>query len=252
MQIDWWTLGLQALNFLVLVWLLRRFLYKPVRAVIDKRKELAEQAFAEASERERAAEAVQQHFEQELASQADERQKLLNVTHKQLESERSGIMEDARQEADKLIKAARETIAKERQATLKQLRNEVAGLAVDLASMLMQEGGPMLSSETALEQLETQLKSLPPNELDRLTDDLRANNANLVIVTAEPLDSDDQSRWRRRMADYLGDYDNTNFATDPGIVGGAELHLPHSVLRFTWAGQLQKAKELLRQNEATS
>jgi hypothetical protein len=54
------------------------------------------------------------------------------------------------------------------------------------------------------------------------------------------------------MADYLGDYDNTNFATDPGIVGGAELHLPHSVLRFTWAGQLQKAKELLRRNEATS
>ena len=252
MQIDWWTLGLQALNFLVLVWLLWRFLYKPVRAVIDKRKEVAEQAFTKASEKEQEAEVARQHFEQELAHQADERQKLLNMTHKQLESERIGIMEDARQEARKLIEDARETIAKERQAALKQLRNEIAELAVELASTLMQEGGPMLSSETALTQLETQLKNLPPNELDRLMDDLRADNANLVIVTAEPLEAEDQSRWRRRMADYLGDDGNTGFAIDPGIVGGAELHLPHSVLRFTWAGQLQKAKELLRQNEATS
>jgi F-type H+-transporting ATPase subunit b len=252
MQIDWWTLGLQALNFLILVWLLWRFLYKPVRSVIDKRKELAEQAFIEAGEKKQEAEAARQHFEQELARQANERQKLLNVTHKQLESERSGIMEDARQEADKLIKAARETIAKERQAALDQLRNEVAELATDLAATLMQESGPELSSESALVQLEAQLKSLPANELDRLKDDLRVDNANLVIVTAAPLDSEDQSRWRRRMADCLGHNDNTDFATDPGIVGGAELHLPHTVLRFTWADQLRRAKELLRQNEATA
>jgi len=251
MQIDWWTLGLQALNFLVLVWLLWRFLYKPVRGVIDKRKELAEQAFSKAGKKEQEAEAARQHFEQELARQADERQKMLNMAHKQLESERTGIMEEARQEAHKLIKAARETIAKERQAALKQLRTDVAELAVDLASTVMQEGGPKLSSETALEQLETQLKSLSPDELDRLIDDLRADDANLVIVTATPLDVDDQSRWRQRIADCLGDYGNLGFATDPGILGGAELHLPHSVLRYTWAGQLQLAKELLGQNEAT-
>jgi F-type H+-transporting ATPase subunit b len=251
MQIDWWTLGLQALNFLILVWLLWRFLYKPVRAVIDKRKELAEQAFIEAGKKEQEAEEARQHFEQELARQADERQKLLNLTHKQLESERTGIMKEARQEAHKLIEAARETITKERQTALKQLRSEVVELAVDLASTLMQEGGSKLSSETALEQLETQLKSLPPNDLDRLMDDLRADDANLVIVTATPLDSEDQSRWRQRFMDCLGDYSNLGFATDPGILGGAELHLPHSVLRCTWAGQLQKAKELLGQNEAT-
>jgi len=252
MQIDWWTLGLQALNFLILVWLLWRFLYKPVRAVIDKRKELAGQAFTEASEKEQEAEVARQHFEQELARQADERQKLLNMTHKQLESERTGIMEEARQEARELIKAARETITKERQVALKQLRNEVAELVVDLASTLIQEGGAKFSSETALQQLEAQLKSLPSNELDRLIADLRADNANLVIVTATPLDAEDQSRWRRQLVDCLGDYDNASFATDPGIVGGAELHLPHSVLRFTLAGQLQKAKELLSQHEATA
>ena len=252
MQIDWWTLGLQALNFLVLVWLLWRFLYRPVRTVIDQRKALAEQAFTEASEKQREAEGARQHFEQELARQADERQKLLNVTHKQLESERASIMEEARQEAHKLIESGHETIAKERQAVLQQLRNEVAELASDLALELLQGTGSKLFNEIALEQLEAQLKRLPPTELDRLRNDLGTDNAHLVVVTATPVDSGDQSRWRQRMADCLGHNDNTDFAVDSGIVGGAELHLPHTTLRFTWSEQLQRAKELLLQDEASA
>ena len=38
MHLDWWTIGLQTVNFAILVWLLHRFLYKPVLAMIDARK----------------------------------------------------------------------------------------------------------------------------------------------------------------------------------------------------------------------
>ncbi len=48
MKIDWWTLFLQTVNFLLLVWLLQHFLYKPVRAVFEKRRKLAEQALNKA------------------------------------------------------------------------------------------------------------------------------------------------------------------------------------------------------------
>ena len=56
MQIDWWTLGLQAVNFLVLVWLLQRFLYKPVMRLIERRRQNVEKAFAEAEDARRKAE----------------------------------------------------------------------------------------------------------------------------------------------------------------------------------------------------
>ena len=48
MSFDWWTFGLQVINFLVLVWLLQRFLYKPVRRIIEQRRELAGKALSEA------------------------------------------------------------------------------------------------------------------------------------------------------------------------------------------------------------
>src|SRR5215471_6750937 len=38
MHLDWWTIGLQTINFGILVWLLHRFLYKPVLTMIDARK----------------------------------------------------------------------------------------------------------------------------------------------------------------------------------------------------------------------
>ncbi|NIR28765.1 MAG: F0F1 ATP synthase subunit B, partial [Gammaproteobacteria bacterium] len=56
----------------VLVWLLWRFLYQPVREVIEKRKQLAEQAFAEAAGKEAEAEAARQRFEEERARLAQE------------------------------------------------------------------------------------------------------------------------------------------------------------------------------------
>jgi F-type H+-transporting ATPase subunit b len=252
MQIDWWTLGLQTLNFLVLVWLLWHFLYKPVRAVIDERKQLAERAFADANEKKEAAEAVRRTLEEELASQVDERRELLNKAHEQLEIERAKLMEEGRQEARKLIETARESIAGERQAVLSEMHDEIVDLAADLALALMQGAGSQLTGEAALEQLEAQIKGLPQTELKRLTDDLDADTAKLVIVTAAPLDAGEQSRWRQRMAACLGDRDNAEFTIDSDIGGGAELRFPHTVLRFTWDDQLRKAKQLLRQDEINS
>ena len=58
MHIDWWTLALQAVNFLVLVWLLQRFLYRPVLAIIARRQQLTESVIAEADTAKAAAEAL--------------------------------------------------------------------------------------------------------------------------------------------------------------------------------------------------
>ena len=49
MSFSWWTFALQAINFLILVWLLRRFLFKPVMAIVVQRKEELARGIAEAS-----------------------------------------------------------------------------------------------------------------------------------------------------------------------------------------------------------
>lgn len=252
MQIDWWTLGLQALNFLVLVWLLWRFLYRPVKAVIEKRKELTEQAFADAEAQKSAAQAARQRFEEAQAGLAGERQTLLKKIHEELETERGKVLDEARRQADELLEAARASVAKEREAALTEVRQQLAALAVELASDLLRKAGSNVSSGVFLEKLERQLRDLPADERRRLQRDLETPSARLTVATAAPLTPEEQRRWADSLGACLGHGANSDFTTDPQILGGAELRFPHAVLKFTWADQLQKAKELLGRDEAAS
>ncbi len=252
MQINWWTLALQAINFLVLVWLLQRFLYRPVRAVIDKRKELAERAFAEAEAKKQEAEAAKRQCEDSRAQLAGERQEMQKKVHEELEGERDRIVDAARKEAEQLLAAARETIVRERQTALSDLREQTADLAIDLASGLLRKTGATASSDAFLEQIATRLDALPPDELDGLRQDIAGDGARLTVRTATPLPPDDRERWRNRLGKLLDCAERTDFSVDPDILGGAELRFPHSVLRFTWADQLSEARKLMSSGNGAS
>lgn len=252
MQIDWWTLALQAVNFLVLVWLLWRFLYRPVKEVIEKRKQLAEQAFADADRQKSEAEAARLRFEEGRAGLAQERQDMLKKIHEELEAERRKVLEEAKGKADQLLEAARKSIAEEREAALAEIREQVAALAVELASDLLRKGGSSASSGVFLAQLERQLKDMPADEQERLQKDLAADSARVTVVTAAPLTPEEQGQWTDMLSDGLGQGEKADFATDSEILGGAELRFPHAVLKLTWADQLRKAKELLRRDDAAS
>lgn len=252
MQIDWWTLGLQAINFLVLVWLLWRFLYRPVKDVIEKRKALASQAFADAERQEKEAEAARQRFEEGRAGLSEERQDMLNRTHGELEAEREQVMKRVRHEADQLVEAARKSIEEERKATLADVREQVAELAVELASDILRKAGAKGSSDVVLDQLEKHLKELPDDERGRLQKDLAMEGTRLTIVTAVPLTAEERHHWTDRLNAQLGQKNKIEFASDPEILGGAELHFPHAVIRFTWADHLRKAEERLRRDETAS
>jgi F-type H+-transporting ATPase subunit b len=252
MTINWWTLALQAVNFLVLVWLLWRFLYRPVKEVIEKRKALAEQAFADAEKSKSEAEAARQRYEEDRANLPRERQEMLNKLHEELEAERGKAMAAARRDAEKEMEDARAAIAKERDAALTELRGEVSGLAVELASRLLREVGTGAPDSLFLDVLDGQIEKLAEEDRTRLQRDLETDGARLTVVTASSLAPEQQARWRERLNDRLGTAEKMVFATDPEILGGAELRFPHTVIKFTWADQLDKARELLRRNDSAT
>lgn len=245
MQISWWTFALQVVNFLVLVWLLQRFLYRPVRDILEKRKQLAAQAFAEASNAKKEAEAARHHYEEARAELAQERQTMLDAAHRSIEAERTKRLEEARQEAEKLIETANASIAEERAKTLAGLEADVVGLAVKLAEKLLDGLGGSIASGVFLDQTEAALKKLPQAERRRLERDLSANGAVVTVVTAEPLESLEQKAWQARLE---GDLERTlqiAFDVDPKLIAGAAVHFPHVVVSFAWADQLQDAKQAL-------
>jgi len=252
MTIDWWTLALQAINFLVLVWLLQRFLYRPVRAVIEKRKALSEEAFAKAAEKEAEADALKQRIETDRAAMAQERQDMLKKLHEETAAERERMLAQSKEEAKKLVGTAEEIIAKERQSAVSEMQAQAGQLAVDLASKLLAQIDTNALGNTYLEKLEAQLAAMPADELAQMRNDLEPADARMVVVTTVPVPEAEQAHWRERLDAHVGSQDKTAFETDAAIVGGAELRFPHTTLKFTWADQLRKAGKVLQGDKAAS
>jgi F-type H+-transporting ATPase subunit b len=242
MTFDWWTLAIQAVNFLVLVWLLQRFLYKPVADIIEKRREQVDEVLREAEQTKAEAEAARQDYERRVADLDKERQKVLDEAHRQITADRQAALDDARDEADTMLAEAKESIDKERAKALKAMRGQIADLAGDMAAKLLGEAAPRVPNDYFLNAVCEKVGTLPKKEQNRLRRALAADGAAVTVVTAQPLNRTDKAKWRNQLKAALGDNAKTTFKSDAGLIGGAEVRFPDAVMRLSWNSELEKIK----------
>jgi F-type H+-transporting ATPase subunit b len=100
MLIDWFTVGAQLLNFLILVWLLKRFLYKPIRNAIDAREQRIAAQLADADAHKAAAHKEQEEFQSRNAAFDAERNAMLAKVAAEAAMLRERLLGEARQAAD--------------------------------------------------------------------------------------------------------------------------------------------------------
>jgi F-type H+-transporting ATPase subunit b len=121
MLIDWFTVAAQIVNFIILVWLLKRFLYKPVLHAIDERQKAIAAKRAEAEDNSVKAKKVQAEFEEKSAAFEQQRGELLKKAGAEAKAERESLVEEARQEAA----AMRTKFQTALTAQLKSINNEI-------------------------------------------------------------------------------------------------------------------------------
>jgi F-type H+-transporting ATPase subunit b len=119
MPIDWFTVVAQALNFLILVWLLKRFLYKPILHSIDQREKGIANRLAEAEAKKAKAQKEQDDFQQKNDAFDQERSLLLKKVTDEAAAARQRLLDEARKDADSL-RAKRQEALRNEQRTLSQ------------------------------------------------------------------------------------------------------------------------------------
>jgi F-type H+-transporting ATPase subunit b len=245
MQFSWWTLIIQAANFLVLVWLLNRLLYRPVREVIEKRQKLIQQAETEVEKARAEADVERGRYQDALAAIDQEQQKAMAAAHQQIETERQAIVDEARAKADREIGEAREEIAAERRAAVEASREEVTGLAVAMARMLLSDLTRGIPNSAILNRIEAEIEALPSRERERLGRDIAKNGGALEVVTAGSLSADERKIWQASLERILQHPLDLTFKHDPDLLSGAVLHLPHTSVDTSLSDRLTAAKEAL-------
>ena len=240
MHLHWWTIGLQTINFGILVWLMHRFLFKPVLAMIDARKVEAQKQFDAVKAIEDKAKAQLAAVEAERSGIAAEREAALKAAAAQAQELAEARRAQAEREAQALIEATRKSLAEEREKALDEARRVALDLGADIAQRLLAEMPMQYRAEAWIERIEHHLKALPPSERDALTRQL-SDGQSLKVVTAAALPPAMVDQWKERLHRLLGNSDIT-LEANSDLIAGAELHFPTAILRFSWQSALLAAR----------
>ena len=132
------TLIAQVLNFLVLVFVLAKFAYKPLLKAMDDRKNKIAGDLAAADQAKADAEAVKAEYAAKLADARQEAQAIIDNARKTAQAAHDKIMADTKAEQEQVIAAAKETIAMEKKKSLDDIRSQVIALSMAAASKIVE------------------------------------------------------------------------------------------------------------------
>jgi len=135
--VDLLKLGFQVFNFLLLLYLLNRFLFKRVFALVDERKSKIEKGLEEAEAAARDRELARAEREAAVAEARKEANEMVARANKIAEDTRNQILTDARAEAENVSTRAREEIVAEKDRAMAEIRGQVAELALAAAGKLV-------------------------------------------------------------------------------------------------------------------
>ncbi|HET8776979.1 MAG TPA: F0F1 ATP synthase subunit B [Candidatus Limnocylindria bacterium] len=137
-QVDVWKLAFQIVNFLILLYLLNRFLFKPVLARLDERSSKISKGLEDAETAARDRELARAEREAAVSEARKEASNLIANANKIATDTRNEILAQAKADAEKVTARAREEITAEKDRAMSQLRAQVADLALDAAAKLVQ------------------------------------------------------------------------------------------------------------------
>lgn len=223
MLVDWFTVGAQVLNFVILVWLMKRFLYQPILDAIDAREQhiAAELADAEAKRAEARKESDEfQHKNEEFDQQ---RAELLNKATDEANTERLRLLDEAREAVAVLSAKWRETLKNEERhlhkALIRRTQQEVFAIArkalTDLAGTILEE--------RMVDVFIRRLRELNGEEQARLTSAARASSSPVLVRTTFDLPPELRASTEGAIKEFLGAATQVQFETEPELICGVEL-----------------------------
>jgi F-type H+-transporting ATPase subunit b len=223
MLIDWFTISAQALNFLILVWLLRHFLYKPVLDAIDAREKRVAAELADAAAKKGEARRERKEFQQKNEEFARERAALWREATGEAQAERQRLLEEARREAVTLRARQQATLRDEqhslRQEISRRTRQEVFAIArkalADLASTSLEE--------RMVDVFIRRLDGLAGAEKTQLGAALKGAAEPLLVRTTFDLSPAQAETTAGAIRQTLGGEIQVRFETAPDLVSGIEL-----------------------------
>jgi F-type H+-transporting ATPase subunit b len=223
MLIDWFTIAAQALNFLILVWLMKRFLYKPILHAIDAREQRIAKELADADAKKAEAQNESEAFKRKNKEFDRQRDALLSQATEEAIAERQRLLDEARQAAEVLHAKRQDAIEREQQSLndeiTRRTREEVFAIArktlTDLAGTSLEE--------RMSEVFRRRLRELDGEAKESFVKILKTSSDPVLVHSAFELPSEQRAAIQHALNETFSAEIDVRFETAPDVISGIEL-----------------------------
>lgn len=244
MELNWSTFVLEIINFLVLVWILKRFLYRPVLAALKQRQEKIEQTLDEAKRLKAEGTDLEQQYQNRMQDWEREKQQARSELHKETQAERikqlAQLEQDLASEREKVAIIAQRHQAEAQQQYLQNAHRQGARFA---ARLLRTVSGPELELRL-FEMLLQSFDQFDQAQLARLQDNCGAAGNNIFVSSAFPLSGVHKKQLQEKLSQLCKQSVQLECREDPALVAGLKLIVGAWVLHLNIQDELKDFADL--------
>ena len=254
MQIDWITVLAQIANFLVLVWLLQRFLYAPITRAMAGREARIEARLAEAREARVEAEAEAETLRARQRDLADRREEILGIARDEAEALKRERTEEILAEIEAERRAWHDQIAEEREDFARELKRRAAGEVVAIVRKVLAEFADTDLAAQLADEFAQRLAALGAEERARLAEAARGAREPALVEGGIELPPPARGRITRALHEALETEIEVDYRTAEEVLLGLRLTVGGQTLEWSAARHLLRLEtalgEALEENAA--
>ena len=238
MLIDWFTVGAQALNFIILVWLLRRFLYKPILNAVDAREQLIARELADAEGKKAEAQKERDAFERKNEEFDRQRTDLVSKATDEAKAERQRLLDAARKAADEVSAKRQQALRVDAGNLNRALRLRTEQEVFAIARKALSDLANTSLEERMIAIFVDRLHALDATARAGLAAPLKAGSQPAVVRSAFDLPAPQRAVLQKALNETFSTDIQLRFETAPNLVSGIEFTINGQKLAWSIADYL--------------
>ena len=136
--VNFWTMIFAWCNLLVLYFVLRKLLFKPVKNMIDSRQQEIDGMYSDAEKSREDADAMKAEYEEKISHAQEESEEILKNAVRRAQLREEEILREANDKAARVMKRAEEQVEMEKKRAINEVKNEVSDMAIGIASAVIE------------------------------------------------------------------------------------------------------------------
>ncbi len=243
MELSWSTFFLEVINFVVLVWILKRFFYAPVRRVIDQRRMAIEESMAQAEKKRTEARALEEQYQARLSHWEQEKKQAREELEREIAEERARLMDGLNADLEKAAEKARVLNERRMDDVKRQLEQQAMSQAAAFAARVLgQAAGPDVQ-DRLFDLLVEALPKISRGDWGAGQGEADVTKALIKVTSAYPI-KDKQRVDLEKLLNGMNKSGVTyEYDTDPALIAGFRINAGAQVLQASVRDELQLFSE---------